>query len=488
MITENSTPEQSMSNDSANNRELLSRVISDYLNNDDSNSEQARSAAAAASRKNCFNRAEVIEALSKLQPSYRAEYIPGRKTNINTDDFKKALLNTMAKQKTGILTKSMNQIDGRTVDFVEMIFGAFLRDHNISDAIKSLLLTLQIPVIKIALLDHKFFYNNKHSARHTLDTIAHIGIGIEDKENTVYKTMQLIVEQLLNTFDKNIISFKTALASLNRLENIEKEKLEQTEKQTQKQIFLEHARHVVLTELQKQVGKNELPKAVHPLVLKFWSTLMLHRYVRYGKESKHWNESVDTLRKLVASLRPLRNKADWQYLQDNHMHLVETVSKTLEETKQSKEHVFSAIESLKRTYQKTLDEAKFDNAQSHDEKTSNFMEETQHPDVDKTQSNKDQALAQAIQKVNRLPQEVRPGVWFEIFGGTDKPVRRLKLSVIIMEEARLVFIDRLGVKVIEKDAATFTDELASGLSKVIADHSVFDHALGQVINSISASR
>ncbi|TNF33901.1 MAG: DUF1631 family protein, partial [Gammaproteobacteria bacterium] len=248
MSTDNFTPEQSNTDNSANNPELLSRVISDFLNKDDSGGEQSRAAAAAASRKNCFNRAEVIEALCKLQPSWRAEYVPGRKANINTDDFKMALLNTMAKQKTGILTKSMNQIDGRTVDFVEMIFGAFLRDHNISDAIKSLLLTLQIPVIKIALLDHKFFYNNKHPARHVLDSIAHIGIGIEDKENTVYKTMQLIVEQLLNTFDKNPVSFKTALASLQRLENIEKEKQENTEKQTQKQILLEHARHVVLTE------------------------------------------------------------------------------------------------------------------------------------------------------------------------------------------------------------------------------------------------
>ncbi|HEY9052389.1 MAG TPA: DUF1631 family protein [Gammaproteobacteria bacterium] len=488
MSTNNLTPENGKTDNSANKPEL-SKVISDYLTNDDSGAEQTRSAAAGASRKSCFNRLEVIEALSKLQPIYRAEYVPGRKTNINTDDFKKALLNTMAKQKTGILTKSMNQIDGRTVDFVEMIFGAFLRDHNISDAIKSLLLMLQIPVIKIALLDHKFFYNNKHPARHTLDTIAHIGIGIEDRENTVYKTMQLINEQLLNTFDKNPISFKTAQASLNRLENIEKEKLEQTEKQTQKQIFMEHARHVVLTELQKQIGKTELPKAVHPLILKYWSTLMLHRFVRFGKESKQWIESVDTLHKLIASLQPLKNKADWNYLHNNHMLLVAIASRALEETNQSKEHVYSAIESLKRTYKKILDETQFDNHHHSGETTSNFMELTHRAhNSNKSSSDKDLALAKARQKVDRLPYEVRPGVWFEIFIGANKPIRRLKLSVIIMEEARLVFIDRLGVKVIEKDAAVFAAELASKQSKVIADHSVFDHALGQVISSIAATR
>lgn len=56
-----------------------------------------------------------------------------------------------------------------------------------------------------------------------------------------------------------------------------------------------------------------------------------------------------------------------------------------------------------------------------------------------------------------------------------------------MEEAKLVFVDRMGVKVIEKDAEEFLNEINRGQSSLIADHSAFDHALGMVINSLSAA-
>ena len=89
-------------------------------------------------------------------------------------------------------------------------------------------------------------------------------------------------------------------------------------------------------------------------------------------------------------------------------------------------------------------------------------------------------------KIEKLPSNVHPGVWFEIFNGEDKAVRRLKLSVVLTEVAKLVFVDRKGVKIMEKDAGDFAAELVKEKSKFIADHSTFEHALGQVINCIAA--
>ena len=92
----------------------------------------------------------------------------------------------------------------------------------------------------------------------------------------------------------------------------------------------------------------------------------------------------------------------------------------------------------------------------------------------------------ARDKISRLPSNLQPGVWFEIYNGDDNPVRRLKLSVVLTEVAKLIFVDCHGVKVIEKDAGDFADELESKLSKLIADHSTFEHALGTVIHKLAA--
>ncbi len=92
----------------------------------------------------------------------------------------------------------------------------------------------------------------------------------------------------------------------------------------------------------------------------------------------------------------------------------------------------------------------------------------------------------AREKISKLPGDLHPGVWFEIFNGEDKPVRRLKLSVVLTEVAKLIFVDCHGVKVIEKDAGDFANELENEKSKFIADHSTFEHALGTVIHKLAA--
>ena len=228
------------------NQDYMTRLVGEFINAPDE--DVKRNTASVARGQKFFARDDVVSALSKMQLAYRPEFKQGQAVNINTNTFKSTLLNQMASQSGSILTKSVNQIDGRTIDFVEMIFGAFLRDANITHAIKSLLLRLQIPIIKIALLDLKFFYNPKHPARHVLDTIAHVGIGIEDRNSTVYQTMELIVEQLLRGFSTNISTFHTALSSLSRLTDIEKKKQELNEVQTRQQIRQEHARQLVMAD------------------------------------------------------------------------------------------------------------------------------------------------------------------------------------------------------------------------------------------------
>ena len=156
----------------------------------------ARAGKKSSASDQLYKREHVIRALTNLQLIFKPKYVPGQAININTDEFKSALMTSMAKLENVSVPKLMNQIDTRTIDFIEMIFSAFLRDTNISDATKDLLLLLQIPIIKTALLDNKLFNNNNHPARAVLNSVAHLCIGIEDQENKIFKTTRYIIEQL----------------------------------------------------------------------------------------------------------------------------------------------------------------------------------------------------------------------------------------------------------------------------------------------------
>jgi len=464
-------------------QKFISKVINNFIHNEinDSNIRQQ------ITQKNCFNREEIIKALTNMQITYRTEYTSGNKVNINTDHFKSTLLNSMAKLNNIAIPKNLNQIDGRTIDFVEMIFGAFLRNKNISTNIKNLLLRLQIPVIKTSLLDSNFFYNDQHPARHVLNTISHLGIGIENKDNTVYKTIDLIIEQLLRSFGTKTLSFNTALASLSRLTKIENKKHNQKEAITQKQTMHELARQTVLTELQFQTSDVILPKSIQPLVLSHWSTLMFHRYLQHGKDSVQWVESRKILQYLTHSFTPIKSKEEWIILKTGYTGIVNTVKSLLEGTSQNKEKLFLAIRNLNNAYEKLLEKHKEFQDESNSKDTSaQINNETIYPAEIKlleTASDRKEKIAKTI--IRKLPEYIQPGAWFEVFTHTDSPVRRLKLSVIIKENAQLVFVDRKGTRVIAKDAELFLEEIKQKNSRLIADHSIFDHALSQVIGNIT---
>jgi len=477
MSSDSDTPDTSEKVVDINDTEKVSKAIKNFINGE--GDEGGASTAQSNAGKQFHDRRDVIKALTSLQTGYKPKFAPNE-TSIRTDSFKHALLNSMAKMGNTSMSKSLNAIDGRTIDFVEMLFGAFLRDDNVSVAIKSLLLELQIPLIKVAMLDSQFFQNDKHAARRMLDTVAHLGIGIEDEENTLVKTIRLIIEQLQATFVQNLSSFNTALTALNRLMSIEKDKTGKQEEETQKAILKEHARQIVLNELQKNTYKKIIQKELKPLILKQWAALMFQRFIKYGKDSSQWNEIVTLLKHLVYSVQPIKTSEQWVLLNNDSGVLISDIEAQLNTTKLSPGGIDASISALKEIHSNLIESSEF------------FLEE---PDYTLSERSLDEIIEESIEdmpedegdpphiQISRLPHDVKQGVWFEIYNG-DGHLRRVKLSVILFDEAKLVFVDRHGNMVIEKLANEFVDELNEGKSKIIADHSIFNHALGQIINSI----
>lgn len=478
MTSDSDTPDTTAKIVDINDTEKVSKVINNFINGDSENSSGATTAQSNAG-KQFHDRRDVIKALTSLQTTYKPKFAPDE-TSIRTDSFKHALLNSMAKMGNTSMSKSLNAIDGRTIDFVEMLFGAFLRDENVSIAVKSLLLELQIPLIKVAMLDSQFFQNDKHAARRMLDTVAHLGIGIEDEENTLHKTILLIIEQLQATFEQNLKSFNTALTALNRLVTIEKDKTGKQEEETQRAILKEHARQIVLNELQKNTYKKIIQKDLKPLILKQWAALMFQRFIKYGKESSQWNEIVTLLKHLVYSVQPITTSEQWVLLNNDSGVLISDIEAQLRTTKLSPGSIDASVSALTEIHAKLIESSEF------------FQEQ---PDYTLSERSIDEIIEESIEdmpdegepphiQISRLPTDVKQGVWFEIYNGEHKALRRVKLSVILFDEAKLVFVDRHGNKVIEKFANEFVEELNESKSKIIADHSIFNHALGQIINSI----
>jgi hypothetical protein len=408
----------------------------------------------------------------------------------------------MGSSNGGVVTKKVHILDQRSIDFVGMMFTAITKDESISKIITNLLMLLQIPVIKAAMLDEKLFTHEDHPARSTLDLISKAGKGVTDEKDHVFIKLEKIVDGLLREYDVDIASFERAVNELQKLIAIEEEVAAENERVEQLEIIKDHARDVVLTEMRHLTTSKILPRNVQPLVLKHWPTLMCNRYINHGKESNEWIVSLMLLKLLMRCLQPIKDKSQWQLLMNNHEPLVEAVNDELYETQQDKNEIDAQVSALKQTFLKMLDDYGYklveEPAVETSEQATNAAPYVEEANIDAANEEfeeiehddevvkiKEQARI-AQEKISKLPSDLHPGAWFKIFNGEGKPARRLKLSVVLTEVAKLIFVDCHGVKVIEKDAGDFAHELENQLSKVIADHSTFEHALGAVIHKLAA--
>lgn len=436
--------------------------------------------------KGCYDKKEVLRALSKLQATISSLKDRQQKP-LTTNEIKQEIISNISEENGGVIDKQVSLLDERNMDFVGLMFEAITNDETVSEIMTSLISQLQIPVMKVAMTDNSLYEQESHPARITVDLLTTTGKGINQKEDHLYDELEEVVDNILDDFDVDLDIFENAVDDLNSIIKREERLTDETERSQQKKILQEHAKQIVTSQLKSVLEKKVIPTQLRPLLLKNWATLMLNRYIRYGRSSIEWMQSVLLLKLLLKCIQPIRFKSQYELMKTNHDALVEAINDELYETKQDKKDVTKHVITLSSYFIKTIDSTGFKEV---DHGNINITEDelvtSSSADADEELINIQKDAESAKQKIIQLPMNTRPGVWYSVYTGEGKSVRRLKLSVILTDVAQLIFVDRRGTKVIEKDAAEFAKELEDNRSRMLADHSTFDNALGKVINALAA--
>ena len=97
--------------------------------------------------------------------------------------------------------------DEGTIDLVGMLFEFILQDRNLPPQMQALLGRLQIPFLKVAILDKHMFAQKAHPARQLLDSMAQASMGWSeesDRDHRLYDKVKSTVEALLKDFDDDL--------------------------------------------------------------------------------------------------------------------------------------------------------------------------------------------------------------------------------------------------------------------------------------------
>jgi hypothetical protein len=107
---------------------------------------------------------------------------------------------------------SLPRGDERTLDLLSRVFETVLLDDSIPPRTRELLQLLQVPVLKAALLDKNFFYEEAHPARRLVDLMSRV--GWEQRRNVNDPLFQAMQRSVARAGEAKPDAFASAVAEL----------------------------------------------------------------------------------------------------------------------------------------------------------------------------------------------------------------------------------------------------------------------------------
>ncbi|NEV63898.1 DUF1631 domain-containing protein [Thiorhodococcus minor] len=253
-----------------------------------------------------FSSSQLVEALGNLQ---RGPVDPGQMPGLGSVQIDPFAGNALQQLRATPMASWSHPMDAMTMDIVSMLFDAMFNDPDLPASVRAEIAKLQIPVLKVALLDKQFFSDRGHPARRLLDAIAHAGIGRGDKdEPRLLGTIRSVVETILKGFDSDVKVFESQLGVLDGFLQAEeaaaKSKADNMADELEARERKEMAAGRVATEVDLRLNRRNLPPLLADFITRHWRLVLVEAFVRAGESGGAWKETQRLMDELIWSVEP----------------------------------------------------------------------------------------------------------------------------------------------------------------------------------------
>lgn len=229
-------------------------------------------------------------------------------------------MNALHRIKANSQAQGVGQLDAITIDIVAMLFDFIFDDAKIPDVIKALVGRLQIPVLKVALLDKSFFSSKAHPARRLLDGISRAAVAwgdTVDQDDPLFQEIAFIAERIQGDFERDVQIFTDALNLLNAViaerdamaEGIAGRSAELMRKRETEEIAW-----VVAGEAVSRRLSSGVPQGVQRFLLDHWQHVLKELYIRHGEEHHAYLSATSMIDDLIWSVAPKTNSDERKQL------------------------------------------------------------------------------------------------------------------------------------------------------------------------------
>lgn len=421
---------------------------------------------------------------------------------------------------------SIGHSERDTIGLVSMLFQFIIDDRVVSKVMCRTLGRLQLPIIKVALKDPRFFSNSSHPARVFLNNIT--SASVSWAESDTYESDPFYIK-ILNYVDKIVDEFDDDLSLFDELteklsEFIESDKA-RVEKSKQRLVDAEigkdktYAIRSFVERLIESKLRSSTPEFVSDLLRKELKDYLVRIVLQEGEESQNFQNAVTLLDDLMWSIAAQRYKADYQDVLQKIPVVIRGLKKSFKALQIERDQSVRFFKKLAIHHKSILmresplqvnepehqvpdvfqqaastlfaDVAEGQKLASNSGAQSNSTTPASNSSADINHNEVDGAAAanevdsyeqECIDKAKRLA----VGQWVEVDQEEDK--LRCRLAAILRASGKRVFVNRRGVKALDMPLEELIERIKAETLTLLDDNQLFDKALSTVIGDLKDQR
>lgn len=409
-------------------------------------------------------------------------------------DIVKSILVPHEPGKTG---KSLEEPDENVINLVSMFFDFVLDDQNLPVTVQALIGRLQIPILKVALKDKSFFEDTNHPARVLINRLAEssVGLGSDDKEkqDILFSLIQLIVQEIHDKYDGSLDIFKEQLTLLESQLATEQRRAKVIEKRTSEaavgQAKAEKARRVVRKTITERIKETSLPVSVSDFLVKHWHKFLLSSHLRHGIQSPEWLDAVQVIDDLVWVIKPHTDSKSQQRAIKLIPQLKERIQSGIKKANAQNDEwntllpqLFDVLDLSSTGRSTEVNQCKLnDNQKAALGITAQAPEKSwqEMTALERQQAKQNALHFESLQKAEDLV----IGSWITLKEPNSKSIR-CKLSAKLQETDSYVFVNRFGIKALEKDKKDVAMSIQKGQLRVLESGLLFERAMDRITSTL----
>ena len=398
--------------------------------------------------------------------------------------------NRLSEIRDNVPRGAMTRVDETTIDVMTRIFDAVFRDQNIPSEMKELIGFLQIPVLKAALLDKEFFFEESHPARRLISLLTASSIGWDQnkgRSDPLYQAISRNVDRV-QEFDSEIALFAEVVtdleAFLDEEENQATTELATPITQALRQEKLREASRSATTDVAVRVATGEVVTFVEAFLESRWVPVLTLAHSVKDDKPQVLESAIKTMDELIWSVQPKINPQQRKELVAKLPGLLTTLNKWLNVLKWE-----------------DADRLQFfaDLAECHASIVRAPLELSPHRQLEIAVEAAQKAAERRLEKRAALPPEPEPdafvesvehferGMWFE-FDQPDGSIKKVKLAWVSPLRSLYIFTTVHREEAFSLAADVLAQTFREQRAKVVDVDSIIDRALVDALENNEAEQ